>query len=56
MDSQRYPHLSRIDEPADLRRVPEAELPAVADELRAYLIEQVSHPAAISARVWASSN
>ena len=42
MDSQRYPHLSRIDEPADLRRVPEAELPAVADELRAYLIEQVS--------------
>src|SRR5687768_4606133 len=42
MDSQRYPHLSSIDEPADLRRIPEAELPAVADELRAYLIEKVS--------------
>jgi 1-deoxy-D-xylulose-5-phosphate synthase len=42
MDSQRYPRLSRISLPADLRQFPEAELPAVAEELRAYLIEQVS--------------
>mgnify|MGYP003642226170 FL=1 len=42
MDPQRYPRLSRIAVPADLRQFPEAELPAVADELRAYLIEQVS--------------
>ncbi|GGA69359.1 1-deoxy-D-xylulose-5-phosphate synthase [Arenimonas soli] len=42
MDPQRYPRLSRIAVPADLRQFPEAELPAIADELRAYLIEQVS--------------
>ena len=42
MDSQRYPRLARIQLPADLRQFPEAELPAIADELRAYLIEQVS--------------
>ncbi len=38
----RYPHLARIDTPADLRRVPDDELPAVADELRQYLIEAVA--------------
>ena len=42
MDAQRYPRLSRIAVPADLRQFPESELPAVADELRAYLIETVS--------------
>ncbi len=42
MDSQRYPRLSRIALPADLRQFPETELPAVAEELRAYLIETVS--------------
>ncbi len=41
IDSSRYPRLSRIDSPADLRRFDEAELPAIADELRAYLIESV---------------
>jgi 1-deoxy-D-xylulose-5-phosphate synthase len=42
MDAQRYPRLSRITVPADLRQFPEAELPAIAEELRAYLIETVS--------------
>lgn len=42
LDPQRYPRLSRIQVPADLRRFPAAELPAVAEELRAYLIEQVA--------------
>ncbi|MDY0021110.1 1-deoxy-D-xylulose-5-phosphate synthase [Arenimonas caeni] len=42
MDPQRYPRLSRVSVPADLRQLPEAELPAFADELRAYLIEAVS--------------
>ena len=42
IDTQRYPRLSRIATPADLRQFPEAELPAIADELRAYLIETVS--------------
>jgi len=41
MDTQRYPRLSRIHVPADLRQFPEAELPAIADELRAFLIESV---------------
>ncbi|AKC87666.1 1-deoxy-D-xylulose-5-phosphate synthase [Pseudoxanthomonas suwonensis] len=41
IDSTRYPRLSRIDTPADLRRFDEAELPAIAQELRAYLIESV---------------
>src|SRR5690606_33079793 len=37
-----YPRLSRIQVPADLRAFPAGELPAIADELRAYLIEQVA--------------
>ncbi|HEX7341479.1 MAG TPA: 1-deoxy-D-xylulose-5-phosphate synthase [Rhodanobacteraceae bacterium] len=42
IDAARFPRLARIDSPADLRRFPEAELPAIADELRAYLIESVA--------------
>ena len=42
IDSERYPRLARIDTPADLRQFPESELPAIADELRDYLIEQVA--------------
>ncbi len=42
IDPQRYPRLSRIAVPADLRQFDEGELPAIADELRAYLIEQVA--------------
>ncbi len=41
IDSTRYPRLSRVASPADLRGFDEAELPAVADELRNYLIESV---------------
>ena len=40
-DPTRYPRLAAIDAPADLRALPESELPAVADELRNYLIESV---------------
>jgi len=42
IDPQRYPRLSRIALPDDLRAFPESELPAIADELRAYLVETVS--------------
>ena len=42
IDPSRYPLLAKIDSPADLKRVAEAELPRVADELRAYLIESVA--------------
>ena len=41
IDPDRYPRLSRIDNPADLRQFDESELTAIADELRAYLIESV---------------
>ena len=42
MDRERYPLLSRIPTPDLLRQLPESELPKVADELRAYLIDTVS--------------
>ncbi len=41
IDGARYPRLSRIQFPADLRQFGEEELPSIADELRAYLIESV---------------
>ncbi|MDR6643018.1 MULTISPECIES: 1-deoxy-D-xylulose-5-phosphate synthase [Rhodanobacteraceae] len=41
-DLSRYPYLAQIDSPEDLRRFPEDELPAIADELRRYLIEAVA--------------
>ena len=42
MNAERYPYLSKIALPADLRQFSDTELPAIADELRAYLIETVS--------------
>src|SRR5450432_2303278 len=42
IDSQRYPRLAKIDSPADLRKFGEGELPAIAGELRDYLIESVA--------------
>ncbi|GAB2574231.1 1-deoxy-D-xylulose-5-phosphate synthase [Dyella jejuensis] len=42
IDLSRYPLLSAIQAPGDLRRVPDRQLPAVADELRRYLIEAVA--------------
>jgi 1-deoxy-D-xylulose-5-phosphate synthase len=42
IDSTRYPRLSHIDSPADLRKLDASELPAVARELREFLIEQVA--------------
>ena len=37
-----FPLLARIDSPADLRALDRSELPALADELRSFLIESVS--------------
>ncbi|MGH8110196.1 MAG: 1-deoxy-D-xylulose-5-phosphate synthase [Arenimonas sp.] len=42
MNAERYPHLSKISVPADLRQFSDSQLPVIADELRAYLIETVS--------------
>ncbi len=41
-DMSQYPLLECIDSPADLRALDRRELPGVADELRAFLIESVS--------------
>jgi len=38
----KYPLLERINKPEDLRHFDEAELPAVADEVRRFLIDSVS--------------
>ena len=37
-----YPLLSKINSPADLRRLPVTELPAVCRELRSFLIDSLS--------------
>ena len=42
IDAQRYPRLAQIESPADLRKFAAGELPAVARELREYLIESVA--------------
>jgi 1-deoxy-D-xylulose-5-phosphate synthase len=39
---ERYPLLSAIESPADLRRLPATKLPTVTKELREYLIQSVS--------------
>ena len=41
MNAERYPYLSKITVPADLRQFSDSQLPAIADELRAYLIDTV---------------
>jgi 1-deoxy-D-xylulose-5-phosphate synthase len=40
--ADRFPRLHAINAPADLRALPESELPALAEELRAFLIDTVS--------------
>lgn len=45
MAGSKYPLLEKIDSPADLRRLPPTELPAVCDEIRRFLIEKLAvHP------------
>lgn len=38
-----YPLLARINSPADLRALPEADLPALCNELRQFIINHLSH-------------
>jgi 1-deoxy-D-xylulose-5-phosphate synthase len=42
MTAERYPRLDGLHAPADLRALPEGELPQVAAELRTFLIDTVS--------------
>jgi 1-deoxy-D-xylulose-5-phosphate synthase len=42
MNVASYPLLSRLESPADLRRLPLAQLPAVARELRAFLVHNAA--------------
>lgn len=42
MNLDKYPLLKQINSPADLRRYPLAQLPAISHELRQYLLDSVS--------------
>lgn len=42
MTANAYPLLQKINDPADLRAIARGQLPAVADELRAYVLDSVS--------------
>ncbi|MGR3984295.1 MAG: 1-deoxy-D-xylulose-5-phosphate synthase, partial [Gammaproteobacteria bacterium] len=42
MTADSYPLLFAIDSPADLRRLGQKQLPALADEIRRFLIEATS--------------
>ncbi|MGB8635711.1 MAG: 1-deoxy-D-xylulose-5-phosphate synthase N-terminal domain-containing protein, partial [Rhodanobacteraceae bacterium] len=42
IDPQNYPLLAKIDSPQDLKQLDEQQLPALAEELRDYLIESVA--------------
>ncbi len=42
MTSTSYPLLETVNDPAELRRLTRAQLPALAEELRAYVLESVS--------------
>lgn len=42
-NSNIYPYLSRIDSPADLKKLPLEALPAVCGELRRFIIDELSH-------------
>ncbi|QJY32604.1 1-deoxy-D-xylulose-5-phosphate synthase [Diaphorobacter sp. JS3050] len=42
MSMTNYPLLERVNDPADLRRLPRAELKTLAHELRAFVLESVS--------------
>ena len=39
--NEKYPHLFRVNSPDDLKAIPESELPALAEEIRAFLVERV---------------
>ena len=42
MSNNPYPLLQSINDPAELRRLPRNQLRALADQLRAYLLDTVS--------------
>ena len=42
MSTTNYPLLERVNDPADLRRLPRTELKSLAHELRAFVLESVS--------------
>lgn len=52
----KYPLLSRIDTPADLRKLKLRELPQLCRELRADILDELSQIPATWLRVWALSN
>ena len=43
IDSTKYPLLGKIDSPADLRALPEKQLPQVCEELRGFIIDSLAN-------------
>ena len=41
-EKDRYPYISKIDSPEDLKRLPGKEMPAVAEEIRRFLVDKVT--------------
>ena len=42
-NNDKYPLLSGIDSPADLRKLPESALPQVCSELRGFIIDSLAN-------------
>jgi len=47
-----YPLLARVNDPADVRRLARTQLPQLAQELRAFVLEASRKPAGTSAPTW----
>lgn len=47
-DIAKYPTLALVDSTQELRLLPKESLPKLCDELRRYLLDSVSRPAATS--------
>ena len=43
MEKNKYPLLESINYPADLRRLPENQLPQLCDELRGFIIDSLAN-------------
>ena len=42
VEKEKYPYISKIDSPEDLKRIAGKELPAVAEEIRRFLVDKVT--------------
>lgn len=42
VDKEKYPYVSRVTSPEELKKIPAKELPALAEELRRFLVDKVT--------------